>query len=64
LVGLAIAVEVLNALLLPIVLVFLIVLAWTTLPAPYRLRLWERVVLLVVTAAVIGMGATLAITSL
>ena len=64
LVGLAIAVEVLNALLLPSVLVFLIVLAWTTLPAPYRLRLWERVVLLVVTAAVIGMGATLAITSL
>jgi Mn2+/Fe2+ NRAMP family transporter len=64
LVGLAIAVEVLNALLLPIVLVFLIVLAWTTLPAPYRLRLWEKVVLLVVTVAVIGMGATLAITSL
>ena len=64
LVGLAIAVEVLNALLLPIVLVFLIVLAWTTLPPPYRLRLWEKGVLLVVTAAVIGMGATLAITSL
>jgi Mn2+/Fe2+ NRAMP family transporter len=64
LVGLAIAVEVLNALLLPIVLVFLIVLAWTTLPAAYRLRLWEKVVLLAVTAMVIGMGATLAITSL
>ena len=64
LVGLAIAVEVLNALLLPIVLVFLIILAWTTLPAPFRLRLWERIALLVVTAAVIGMGATLAITSL
>jgi Mn2+/Fe2+ NRAMP family transporter len=64
LVGLAIAVEVLNALLLPIVLVFLIVLAWTVLPAPYRLRLWERVVLIAVTAMVVGMGATLAITSL
>jgi Mn2+/Fe2+ NRAMP family transporter len=64
LVGLAIAVEVLNALLLPIVLVFLIVLAWTTLPAPYRLRLWEKGVLLVVTTAVVVMGAMLAVTSI
>ncbi len=64
LVGLAIAVEVLNALLLPIVLVFLIVLAWTTLPAPYRLRLWEKGVLLVVTTAVVVMGAMLAMTSI
>jgi hypothetical protein len=64
LVGLAIAVEVFNALLLPIVLVFLIVLAWTTLPAPFRLRLWEKGVLLVVTAAVVVMGATLVVTSL
>lgn len=64
LVGLAIAVEVFNALLLPIVLVFLIVLAWTTLPAPFRLRLWEKVVLIVVTAMVVGMGAALTVTSL
>jgi len=63
LVGLAIGVEILNALLLPIVLVFLIVLAWTALPAPYRLRRWERGVLVVVTAAVIGMGITLAVTA-
>jgi Mn2+/Fe2+ NRAMP family transporter len=62
LVGLAIAVEVLNALLLPIVLIFLIVLAWTTLPAAHRLRLWEKALLLLVTAAVVGMGATLVIT--
>ncbi len=60
LVGLAIAVEILNALLLPIVLVFLIVLAWTVLPEPYRLRLWERVLLVAVTAAVIVMGLTVA----
>ena len=58
LVGLAIAVEILNALLLPIVLIFLIVLAWTAaaraLPAPPL----GAGVLLVVTAAVIVMGAT------
>jgi len=64
LVGLAIAVEVLNALLLPIILGFLIVLAWTTLPAPYRLRTWEKAILLLVMAAVVGMGATLVVTSL
>ena len=63
LVGLAIAVEILNALLLPIVLVFLIVLAWTVLPAAHRLRNWERVLLVLVTAAVIVMGVTLAVTT-
>ena len=64
LVGLAIAVEVLNALLLPIILIFLIVLAWTALPASHRLRLWEKVLLVLVTAAIVGMGATLVTTSL
>ncbi len=64
LVGLAIGVEILNSLLLPIVLVLLIVLAWTVLPAPYRLRLWERLVLVAVTAAVIVMGLTLAGTAI
>jgi Mn2+/Fe2+ NRAMP family transporter len=63
LVGLAIAVEILNALLLPIVLIFLIVLAWTVLPAAHRLRNWERVLLVLVTAAVIVMGVTLAVTT-
>ena len=63
LVGLAIAVEILNALLLPIVLVFLIVLAWTVLPEPYRLRLWERCLLVAVTGAVIVMGLTVALTA-
>ena len=60
LVGLAVAVEVVNAFLLPIVLGFLVVLAWTALPAPYRLRPLERVVLLVVTGAVIVLGLGLA----
>jgi Mn2+/Fe2+ NRAMP family transporter len=64
LVGLAIGVEILNALLLPIVLGFLIVLAWTTLPAAYRLRRWERGLLLLVTAAVVVMGLTVAVTAL
>jgi Mn2+/Fe2+ NRAMP family transporter len=64
LVGLAIAVEILNALLLPIVLIFLIVLAWTVLPPAYRLRRWERGLLLLVTAAVIALGLVVAISAL
>ena len=54
LVGLAIAVEVLNALLLPLVLGLLIALAWTALPPSHRLRAWERVVLILVVAAVVA----------
>ncbi len=64
LVGLAVAVEIVNSLLLPIVLCFLVALAWTALPAPYRLRPFERAVLLLVTAAVIAMGIGLAVTAL
>jgi hypothetical protein len=64
LVGLAIGVEILNALLLPIVLIFLIVLAWTVLPAAYRLRRWERALLVLVTAGVVAMGLTVAVTAL
>jgi Mn2+/Fe2+ NRAMP family transporter len=63
LVRLAIAVEVLNALLLPIVLGFLIALAWTALPQPFRLRRWERIVLITVAATVVTMGLTLAVTT-
>jgi hypothetical protein len=40
------------------------VLAWTALPAPFRLRLWEKVALIVITAMVVGMGAALTVTSL
>ncbi|MGP8161244.1 MAG: NRAMP family divalent metal transporter [Candidatus Dormibacteria bacterium] len=64
LVGLAIDVEILNALLLPIVLVFLIVLAWTVLPTAYRLRRWERALLVLATAGVVAMGLTVAVTAL
>ena len=62
LVGLAVGVEVLNALLLPVILGFLIALAWTALPARYRLRLWERAVLAVVTAGVVAMGVAAVVT--
>ena len=64
LVGLAIAVEILNAMLLPIVLIFLIVLAWTVLPPAYRLRHWERGLLLLVTASVIAMALVVGISAL
>ncbi len=54
----AVDVEVLNALLLPVVIGFLVALALTTLPRPYRLLTGERVALAVVVVAVsvIGLG--------
>jgi Mn2+/Fe2+ NRAMP family transporter len=54
----AIDVEVLNALLLPVVIGFLVALALTTLPRPYRLLTGERVALgvIVVVVSVIGLG--------
>jgi hypothetical protein len=42
LVRVAVDVEMLNALLLPIVIGFLVALAWTTLRRPYRLCAWLR----------------------
>ena len=54
----AVDVEVLNALLLPIVVGFLVALAVKTLPRPYRLLTGERVALgaIVVAVSVIGIG--------
>ncbi|MGO9751417.1 MAG: NRAMP family divalent metal transporter [Solirubrobacteraceae bacterium] len=54
----AVDVEVLNALLLPVVIGFLVALAVTTLPRPYRLLTSERVALgaVVVAVSVIGLG--------
>jgi Mn2+/Fe2+ NRAMP family transporter len=60
LVRLAIAVEIANALLLPIVLGFLVVLAWTALPPPFRLRRLERAALLAITATVVFMALAMA----
>jgi len=58
-VSVAIAVEIVNALLLPIVVGFLVALAWTTLPRSHRLRVRERLVLavivIVIVVAAIGM---------
>ncbi|MGA8016557.1 MAG: divalent metal cation transporter [Candidatus Dormiibacterota bacterium] len=56
LVRLAVDIEILNAILLPIVLGFLVALAWTVLPAPFRLRRVERLALLAVIAAVVVAG--------
>lgn len=51
-------VEILNALLLPIVIGFLVALAWTTLPRPHRLRTGERLAAVIVagTIALIAVG--------
>ncbi|HEY7893116.1 MAG TPA: divalent metal cation transporter [Solirubrobacteraceae bacterium] len=58
LIRLAIDVEILNALLLPLVVGLLLALAWTTLPHPHRLRRGERVVLAAVlgTLTLVGLG--------
>jgi len=56
LVRVAIDVEILNALLLPVVIGFLVALAWTTLPREHRLRIGERVAVAAVVAAVAIMG--------
>ncbi len=59
LVHLTIDVEVMNAALLPIVLGFLLALAWTALPEPLRLRRLERVLLglLIPAVALLGLAA-------
>ena len=53
---LSVAVEVMNALLLPIVLGFLFLLAWKALPEPHRLRGWYAVVVGATIAATAGFG--------
>jgi Mn2+/Fe2+ NRAMP family transporter len=57
LVRVAVDVEILNALLLPIVIGFLVALAWTALPRPHRLRTGERVAAVLVLGAVAIVGA-------
>ncbi|MDE2572062.1 MAG: divalent metal cation transporter [bacterium] len=56
LVDLSVAVEVMNALLLPIVLGFLYMLAVTALPKPYRLHGWYAVVVAALMLATAGFG--------
>ena len=64
LIHLAIEVEIMNSLLLPIVLGFLLLLAWTVLPEPYRLKRFEWVGLVVVVAAIVVMGLEISVSSL
>ncbi len=56
LVSLTIAVEVMNTLLLPLVLGFLLALGWKVLPPPYRLRRWEKATLLVIYIMICSLG--------
>ena len=56
LVSLTIGVEVLNSLLLPIVLGFLIALAWKTLPKQFALKKWEKIVLIIIYISTCSLG--------
>jgi Mn2+/Fe2+ NRAMP family transporter len=56
LVALSVDVQVMNALLLPLVLGFLIALAITALPPAYRLRGWYKYVVIVVAALTTALG--------
>lgn len=56
LIKLTLAVEVLNTLLLPIVLGFLIALGWKVLPEKHKLKIWEKIILLIIYVVVCGLG--------
>lgn len=56
LIQLSIWVEVLNSLLLPIVLGFLLALGWTALPEKHQLGVWEKVILMSIYIVVCGLG--------
>ncbi|CAA7600423.1 Natural resistance-associated macrophage protein [Acididesulfobacillus acetoxydans] len=56
LISLTVAVEVMNALLLPIVVGFLLALGWRVLPQPYRLKLWEKIVLIFIYLLICSLG--------
>jgi Mn2+/Fe2+ NRAMP family transporter len=61
LINLSVAVEVMNALLLPIVLGFLFMLAWKVLPEPFRLKGNYALLLAIIlgSTALVGVGAGL-----
>lgn len=56
LVSLTVAVEIMNSLLLPIVLGFLLALAWKALPKKYQLKQWEKIVLIIIYVLVCSLG--------
>ncbi|MGL4739324.1 MAG: Nramp family divalent metal transporter [Sarcina sp.] len=61
LIQLTIWVEILNSLLLPIVLGFLIALGFKALPKEFALKSWEKVVLIIIYVATCGLGILTAI---
>lgn len=56
LVSLTLAVEVMNSLLLPIVLGFLLALGWKVLPEGYKLHKWEKIILTIIYLLVCLLG--------
>lgn len=64
LVKLAVSVEIMNALLLPLVLGFLVALAFRVLPAGYRLSRVEKVAVAVISGLVMALGAAVTLQAL
>ncbi|CUN58446.1 MAG: divalent metal cation transporter [Sarcina ventriculi] len=56
LVPLTLGVEILNTVLLPIVLGFLIALAWKVLPKKHALHLWEKIILIIIYIVITVLG--------
>lgn len=56
LVPLTIGVEILNTLLLPIVLGFLLALSWKVLPKEFALKKWEKVLLILIYVSVVALS--------
>jgi NRAMP (natural resistance-associated macrophage protein)-like metal ion transporter len=56
LISLTIGIEVMNSLLLPLVLGFLLALGWKVLPERYKLQKWEKVILLFIYVFVCMLG--------
>lgn len=56
LVNLCVGVEILNSLLLPVVLGFLIVLAFRVLKPPFAMHIWEKIAVVVIYVSVVVLG--------
>ncbi|WP_297438687.1 NRAMP family divalent metal transporter [uncultured Clostridium sp.] len=64
LIQLTLGVEILNSLLLPIVLGFLIALGWKALPKKHALKKWEKTVLIIIYISTVALGILTAIAAL
>jgi Mn2+/Fe2+ NRAMP family transporter len=56
LISLTVAVEIMNSLLLPVVLGFLLALGWRVMPEKHKLKKWEKVVLIFIYILVCSLG--------